>query len=62
MITGDSYSILFQAVVISFGAGALLPLAFKEGKRASAISFGLALLGSLLAIVLSVYVLLARSL
>jgi hydrogenase-4 component B len=53
MIISDGYSILFQAILLSFVAGALLPLAFREGRKASIASFGPATLGSVLVMVLS---------
>lgn len=53
IIIGDSYSVLFQAVVFIFVAGALLALFFREGKKATTASFGSLAAGSLLTIILS---------
>ncbi len=53
-IIGNGYSALFQAAVLSLAAGALLPLAFSERKKGTAIaSFVPAIVGALLTIVLS---------
>lgn len=61
MISGDGYSTLFQASVLSFVAGALLPLALRGGKKAAIASFAPSALGSLLLVALSASVALSGS-
>lgn len=61
MIIEDGYSILFQAAALSFVAGALLPLVFREGRKTSITSFGPAILGSVLVIALSALIALSGS-
>lgn len=53
MIFGDGYLILFEAAVLSFVVGALLPIAFREGKRAIISAFTPAAVGSLLLVAMS---------
>ncbi|WP_415281396.1 hydrogenase 4 subunit B [Candidatus Nitrososphaera sp. FF02] len=53
MIFGDGYSTLFQASVLLFVTGALLPLALRGGKKAAIASFVPSALGSLLLVALS---------
>lgn len=61
MIFGDGYSTLFQASVLSFVVGAVLPLAFREGKKTAIASFAPSALGSLLLVALSASVTLSSS-
>lgn len=61
MIIGDGYLILFSAAVLSFVAGALLPIAFREGKKAAITSFIPAALGSLLLVVMAASIALSGS-
>lgn len=51
MIIDYSYSIFFQLALVLFASGAVLPLAFREGRKASIASFVPAALGSVLIIV-----------
>nr|AIC14919.1 hydrogenase 4, membrane subunit [Nitrososphaera viennensis EN76] len=53
MVFGDGYSTLFQAAVLSFVAGALLPLAFRDGRKSAILSFAPPALGSVLIVALS---------
>ena len=61
MIISDGNSVLFQTIVLAFVAGALLPLAFREGRKATISSFGPSALGSLLVIALSASIALSGS-
>lgn len=56
MVFADGYSTLFEAAVLSFLAGALLPLAFREGKKSAILSFAPPALGSVLLVALSAYI------
>jgi hydrogenase-4 component B len=56
IISASYYPVLFLLVAVSFVAGALLPLLFREGRKAILVSFGPSAAGSLLAIALSLSV------
>lgn len=53
MIIGDGHSVLFYLVLFAFVAGALLPLAFRQGKKTSVAAFAPGALGSVLTIALA---------
>jgi hydrogenase-4 component B len=59
MIFNDGYSILFPAAALSFVAGALLPLAFREGKKTGAVSFSISAAGSILTVALAASIVLS---
>ncbi len=60
MLIIDYYSLFFEAMILCFLVGALLPLAFSESKSTTVLAFVPMAMGSLLAILLSLPIIQSR--